>query len=374
MVRGRNPIAVGIHNRAKALVGRQGGPAEDIPVVKQILLQEHDVTLVSNVRWGYVLVSPKEAAEANAWMAKHKHETKQPSDYTLRTEDIYEQHGDNLQDCQFDPLVGRGSSPHAGIVDSPEDVDSFAPADKLSYEVSGAPVADADAGVSADKAEDEVGDGDEESEEQDKKLYEEDKTDHLGPGNRKSEALSVFRDFGIENISTNKHEPLGISFGKLEHATLEGKPRRITPKTWWTLRPDLVKQLLETMASSKHWPPGIIEKAGFVLVYYYQEHYEDSHLATCFHHLFKSTNAVKCFRRRVVEAGFKLFGEDKDSLFLGHYRGRKETWRSWRESVSPLIRLPAMRQRWCIGDTQVDEQKAKRIKDRQTELEGNKSV
>ena len=344
MVRGRNPIAVGIHNRAKALVGRQGGPAEDIPVVKQTLLQEHDVTLDHHVRWGHVLASPKEAAEANAWMAKHKHEIKQPSDYTLRTEDIYEQHGDNLQDCQFDPLVGRGSSPHAGIVDSPEDVDSVAPADKLSCEVSGAPVADAGAG--ADKDEDE--DGDEESEEQDKKLYEEDETDHLGPGNRKSEALAVFRDFGIENISTNRHEPLGISFGKLEHATLEGKPRRITPKTWWTLRPDLVKQLLETMATSRDWPPGIIEKAGFVLVYYYQEHYEDSYLATCFHHLFKSANAVKCFRRRVVDAGYKLHGENSDAMF-GQYKGRKETWRSWRESVEPLVRLPKLRQRWCIG-------------------------
>ena len=123
---------------------------------------------------------------------------------------------------------------------------------------------------------------------------------------RRTDAAEVFaisEKLGIKQ----KGAPRGMSIGELSDAPTRGIPRLKTSKTYWAFRSDMVQELIRELDESRGWPKGSDKRAGYVIMYYYLERWEDKEIAAEIPEIFPSAKAVKMFRQRLVRFANGLF-------------------------------------------------------------------
>lgn len=246
----------------------------------------------------------KEDERAQKWYSKNHKKFKQPSDFTLRAFNPYAPTGGRAF-TQFDPVMDNSGNPIAA-----------APAE---YQ----PLAD--------------GDSDESSEQR------------------------AYQDLSLSGNT----DGYILNTGQLPGTKLSG-PRPETKKTWWIFRDDKVKEFLDHLATLPRWNK-LIDRVRAVITFYYRQSLDDvglvAHLGG---YLFESEDAVKLFRKRMVELGYKLHGPDPDF----EETTKTKSLKSWLKASPDLKYLPLNRARRCAG---ISEEEAK-IKEEPSDVESRSQV
>jgi hypothetical protein len=140
-----------------------------------------------------------------------------------------------------------------------------------------------------------------------------------------TEVFAISNELGIK--PKQGHLP-SLSTGELSGAPVRGIPRLKTQKTWWAFQQDTVRELIDEIRSSKDWPAGSADRAGYIIMYYFLERYEDKEIAEEIPDVFPSANACKKFRQGLVKFASELFHRDPERPM--------ESLRQWRDSLPDL--------------------------------------
>jgi hypothetical protein len=119
----------------------------------------------------------------------------------------------------------------------------------------------------------------------------------------------------------------GISSGAITGSPTRG-PRHPKKKTWWAFHKDKVEELVRNIAASSDWPPGSDKRAGYIVLYFFQQSFEVEEIHKEIPKVFASANAVEQFKKGLVNYAFELFGPDPDA--------KPESFKKWAQKLPDI--------------------------------------